>query len=67
MGVLEKVLDVFSGLGTWLVETIPTFEALFYNASTGLTFMGTLAVAGLGIGVVFLLIGVIQKFLKFRG
>lgn len=67
MGVLEKVLDVFTGVGNWIAETVPAMEPLFYDATNGLTFLGVLAVAGLAFSVVFLVIGVIQNFLHFRG
>lgn len=66
MGVLEAVLNVMSGISTWFVETIPTIISIFY-AENALTFMGVLAVAGLAISVIFLLMGVIQNFLHFRG
>lgn len=63
-GILASILAVFAEIGEWMVTNIPTFFALFY--SNGLTLLGTLAVCSLGIGIVFLLIGVIQKFLRFR-
>ncbi len=37
------------------------------NGDSGLTFLGTLAVVGLSIGIAFLLIGLIQRFLRLRG
>lgn len=69
MGVLDAVFDVFTSIVTWFSDTMPSIQSLFYTtgADGGLTFLGVLAVAGLGIGVVFLLIGVISNFLHFRG
>lgn len=72
MGVLEAILDVFSGVGDWIVTAITAFIPMFWNAPVegsggSLTFLGILAVAGLAISVVFLLIRVIQNFLHFRG
>lgn len=66
MAILEAILAVFTAVGTWITTTIPTFFALFY-AENNLTMLGVLAVAGLAISVVFLLIGIIQKFMKFKG
>lgn len=66
-GILTAILAVFTAIGTWITETLPSFFALFYVAETGLTLLGVLAVAGLGISVIFLLIGIIQRFLKFQG
>ena len=65
-GILAAILAVFSQVGTWIVTTLPTFFTLFY-AEGALTLLGTLGVAGLGISVIFLLIGIIQRFLKFQG
>lgn len=67
MTVLNSVLEVFSGVGDWIVETIPSLMPLFYTAESGLTFMGVLAVAGLAFSVVFMLVGIVQNFLHFRG
>lgn len=66
MAILEAILAVFTAVGEWITTTIPNFFALFY-AENNLTMLGVLAVAGLAISVVFLLIGIIQKFMKFRG
>lgn len=66
MVMLEAIFEVFTRIGTWISETLPTFMELFY-AEQGLTLLGVLAVTSLGISVIFLLIGIIQRFLKFRG
>lgn len=72
MSILTSILLVFSGIGEWIVTTIPKMLNLFWDSTLadgagGLTLLGVLAVAGLAISVVFLLIGFIQKFLHFRG
>lgn len=64
MAVLEAILAVFAAVGEWIVASIATMVPIFY-AEGALTFLGTLAVAGLAFSVVFLLIGIVQKFLKF--
>lgn len=67
--LLTAIFTVFTQIGNWITETIPMFFKLFYvseGSEAGLTFLGTLAVVSLGIGIVFLLIGIIQRFLKFR-
>lgn len=67
-GVLKAVFDVFTAISGWFAQTIPNVSEMFYNSTeASLTFMGTLAVASLGVSVVFLLIGVISNFLHFRG
>lgn len=67
MTILESVLDVFDAISTWIVGAVTNVMPMFYVAETGLTFLGVLAVAGLAISVIFLIIGVIQNFLHFRG
>lgn len=72
MTVLDAVLDVFSSIGAWFSEFVPTMFSLFWTVGANgeggsLTFLGVLAVAGLAFSVVFLVIGLIQNFLHFRG
>lgn len=65
MGVLSQILEVFDGLGEWLSSAIQSMITMFYSENQ-LTFLGVLAIAGLGISLIFLLIHVIQNFLNFR-
>lgn len=65
--ILDSVFAVFTAIAEWFGEIIPTISAFFYVAETGLTFMGTLTIIGLGISLIFLLIGLISNFLQFRG
>lgn len=67
MDVLSKVLEVFDAIGTWLSGAVSDLLPMFYASETGLTFLGVLAVAGLAFSVIFLIIGIIQNFLHFRG
>lgn len=63
--VLTAITDVFDAIGEWITGAVTNLIPMFYVEETGLTFMGVLAVAGLAVSVVFLLIGIIQRFLKF--
>ena len=65
--VLSAILEVFAAVGEWIVSAVNELTPMFYGSEMGLTFMGVLAVAGLAFSVVFLLIGIIQRFLHFRG
>ena len=62
--VLDSVLAVFTKIGDWISTSVNSLTPMFYNDGA-LTFMGTMCVAGLGFSVIFLLIGLIQKFLRF--
>lgn len=61
-----SVFGVISGIGTWFVTGLVDFASIFYQADTGLTLLGVLAVCGLGLAVVFLLIGWIRNMLHLR-
>lgn len=66
MTVLESILEVFESVGTWIASAVQNLIPMFYGTD-GLTFLGVLAVAGLAFSVSFLIIGLIQNFLHFRG
>ena len=64
--ILDAILAVFLAVGEWISSAVGSMVPMFY-AEGALTFLGTLAVAGLAFSVAFLLIGIIQNFLHFRG
>lgn len=64
--ILEAILAVFLAVGEWISSAVNTMVPMFW-AEGSLTFLGVLAVAGLAFSVAFLLIGIIQNFLHFRG
>lgn len=64
--VLDAILAVFLAVGEWISEAVNGMVPMFW-AEGSLTFLGVLAVAGLAFSVAFLLIGIIQNFLHFRG
>lgn len=70
--VLASILDVFTAVGEWFSTFVPTLFSLFWTPAAegsggSLTFLGVLAVAGLAVSIVFLVVGLIQNFLHFRG
>lgn len=64
--IITAILAVFSEIGAWIVEQLGSLQVIFWGAE-GLTFMGVLGVASLAFAVTFLLIGLLQRFLHFRG
>lgn len=64
--ILSSIFAVFSEVGTWIVSAVTDLIPIFY-AEGALTFLGVLAVAGLAFSVIFLVLGLIQNFLHFRG
>lgn len=69
--ILTAILAIFTGVGEWISTAVTAMIPMFWTAgesgSGSLTFLGVLAVAGLAFSVSFLMIGIIQKFLHFRG
>lgn len=65
--ILTAILAVFTAIGEWIGTAVTALVPMFYVSGTGLTFLGVLAVAGLGFSVIFLIVGLIQNFLHFRG
>lgn len=70
--VITAITGVFTQIANWISTTIPSITAVFYTPGTGdaagqLTFLGVLAVVALGISIFFLLMGLVQNFLHFRG
>ena len=66
--MITAVTNVFTGIGEWIADFLPTIFALFWDSEAGaLTFLGILSVGGLAVSIFFLLMGVIQNFLHFRG
>lgn len=64
--VLDAILAVFLAVGDWIADAVNAMVPMFWSEGA-LTFLGVLAVAGLAFSVAFLLIGIIQNFLHFRG
>lgn len=62
----SSVTSVWSRIMTWIVSAIGSAIAVFY-VDGSLTFIGGLSVLAVAVAVAFLLIGIIQRFLKLRG
>ena len=64
MTVISSIMDVFSAILEWFGEAFESVTALFYNAETGLTFVGVVSVLTLGIAVFTLVIGCIRGLIR---
>lgn len=65
-GVLEVIMDLFVSLGEWLSESLGYLIPMFWLDGK-LTFLGMLCIVPLAFSVIFLIIGIIQNFLRFGG
>lgn len=64
--MLGSITTIWTEVMTWITTSLGSVQTVFY-ANGDLTFLGTLAVIGVSIGIAFLIIGVVQNFLKLRG
>lgn len=66
--IITAITGVFTSIASWITTSIPSITEVFYSSESGqLTFLGVLAVVALGISIFFLLMGLVQNFLHFRG
>ncbi len=63
--LVTSVFDVFSKVGEWFVEVIPSMLSIFYSETTGLTIIGILALCGLGIGTILMVFNLVRNFFNF--
>lgn len=63
--IFSQIAAIWTAIMEWLAGTFGTIEALFWTGSQ-LTFLGTMCVISIGIGVFFLVVGVITNFIKLR-
>lgn len=64
--MVGQITTTWSDVMEWIISSLSDVQAVFY-AENQLTFLGTLAIIAVAIGIAFLLIGVIQNFLHLRG
>lgn len=64
--MIGTITTVWTEVMNWITTSLGSVQDVFY-AEGSLTFLGTLAVIGVSIGIGFLIIGVVQNFLKLRG
>ena len=68
---MNFITEFLSDLGSWLSgfwglvsDTIDGALALFWNGTTGLTVLGTLALFGLAVGLVYMGLGFVSRLIK---
>lgn len=64
--MIGHITQVWTEVMNWLTTSLGSVQDVFYDADTGLTFLGTLAVIGVSIGIGLLIIGIVQRFLALR-
>ena len=64
--VLETVTAWVTGFTTMFVSIFENLVKIFYTAEGGVTLVGTLSLAGLGIGLVYFAYRVIRKLIRLK-
>lgn len=64
--VIGAITSVFTAVGEWFSTALGGFVDIFYVEETGITFLGTVALVGLGISITMLLINIVKSFIKFK-
>lgn len=64
--LIDSTLSLFAFVGQWISGAAEDLTAMFW-LDNSLTFAGTLVIASLAMAVSFLIIGLISRFLRFRG
>ena len=65
--MIANITSVWTSMMEWLVDALASVQSVFVSSAGELTFLGTLSVIGVAMGVAFLVIGVVQNFLHLRG
>lgn len=64
MDILTAIMGVFTAILGWFGDAFETITALFYNADTGLTFVGVTAFITLGVALFTLVAGWIRGLIR---
>lgn len=64
--IVSTVFNVFTDVSTWFVDALASVVNLFYSEGN-LTFLGVMALVGLGIGVTRMVIAMVTSFIQFKG
>lgn len=64
MTVISSVMSVFTAILEWFGDSLEVASGVFYDATTGLTLIGTVSVLTLGIGVITLVLAWVRNVIK---
>lgn len=65
--LVSAITAVFTALGTWIVSLFGLLTGIFWDATTSsLTFVGTVSIMALGVGIILLFVYLVKSFLSFR-
>lgn len=62
--ILTAIGTMFTSVISWITTSITSVSAIFYDATDGFTFVGTLLLVAFGIGFVWVLINFIRGLVR---
>ena len=62
--ILTAIGQMFTSVIGWITSTVTSVEAIFYDSTSGFTFVGTLLLVAFGIGFVWVLINFIRGLVR---
>lgn len=62
--ILNAIGTMFTSVVGWITSTVTSVEAIFYDSTSGFTFIGTLLLVAFGIGFVWVLINFIRGLVR---
>lgn len=62
--ILSAIGTMFTSVIGWITSTITSVTEIFYDGTTGFTFVGTLLLVAFGIGFVWVLINFIRGLVR---
>lgn len=70
--IFETITDIITSFLGTLTSSLGEVVKVFYTAGVGsepgqLTFIGILALLGVGVGLVWTIFGLVRNFIKMRG
>lgn len=66
MSIGEQLTGVFTDMSEWITTSLGSFTSIFYNAESGLTFLGWMSLAALGMAVALLLFNIVRSIIRFH-
>ena len=64
--ILQTVTGWVTGFTTMFVDIFESLVKIFYTAEGGITLVGSLSLAGLGIGLVYFAYKVIRRLMRLK-
>lgn len=62
--ILQAIGTMITSVVSWVTSTLSSISDVFYDATNGFTFIGTLLLVAFGLGLVWVVINFIKKLVR---